>query len=75
MYKCQICNRLFYSTVDCQSHLETKHSNSESQSRACLEVNFQCPTCGQLFGHQVDCKNHALREHGIQMQQCIERPI
>lgn len=70
MYRCQICNTLCYSLVDCQKHWENEHPDEEPQN--CKKVAYECGYCGLTFGHQTDVRNHALREHGFQQIEAIE---
>lgn len=64
MYRCQICDTLCYSIIDCQKHIESEHPDEDVER--CTRVGFECGFCGLSFGHRTDVKNHALREHGLQ---------
>ncbi len=64
MYRCTVCQELFYSLVDCQKHVEAHHA--EAQGEVCIPVRYTCGYCGRRFGHRADVQNHALRDHGLQ---------
>jgi len=72
MYKCSACDSLFYSQVDCRSHVRDRHPDSNPDP--CTLVYYRCPLCEQLFGHQADVRNHALRDHGRQRVKGVEVP-
>ncbi len=72
MYKCTVCEELFYSTVDCASHVEKVHP--EHEPTACIQVQYRCDHCGRVFGHKRDVHNHTLREHGLQKPSLTEIP-
>lgn len=70
MYKCKPCGETFYSTYDCQAHLNTAHE--EATEEGCVHVQYRCEVCGWLFEHPTDVRNHALREHGMQKPRYVE---
>lgn len=75
MYKCSLCDKHFYSLVDCEKHQEAAHTDGEAEldtSTSCVQVNFRCSYCGVAFGHWSDVKNHSLRDHGQQRVEVTE---
>jgi len=70
MYKCQLCNQLFYSTVDGESHLKEAHP--EAGNPGLLHVHYRCPRCGRTFEHPTGCQSHAYVDHRIYKAECLE---
>lgn len=70
MYKCKICESLFYSTVDAANHIESEHPDNNQDEF--VEVVYRCQVCGQPFKHWIDCRNHGHRDHGVQHMKCSE---
>ncbi len=72
MIKCTVCDQMFYSIVDCTSHVERTHADPDQDP--CIRVQYRCNICGRVFGHRADVRNHTLREHGLQRVSMSEEP-
>lgn len=76
---CATCNRCFVTQDKLDEHVQTFHSNEQSESSSANDVNrnvrknsFECPECHKVFGESKILKRHLKIHSPIKPHSCTE---